>query len=109
MFAVNEINNTSNMEIIRLIIRINNFLKMFKDQIFPEHIKYLEDSLKYFCKRMADTPLVSNVYGQHFTSCCWAQNNVTHGVDTCACHFYTVRSNKCLKIMKMYINLEHRF
>lgn len=110
MLAIeNKTNNTTATTIQQLVTKINNFMKMFKDRIFPEHIQYLEDSIKYFYKRMPDTPLVSNIHGEHFSSCCWAKDNISSGVDTCACHFFTVRSQKSLKIMKMYVNLERRF
>lgn len=82
---------------------------MFKERIFPEHLEYLEESLAFFNNRLTDTMVVSNLHGRHFTSCCWAKDDVHSGVDTCACHFFSVRSYKTQKIMKMYVNLEHRF
>lgn len=65
---------------------IDKFLDDFDYILLDEHRQQIM-TYRNFLSNYKGFFKVTSVYGEHYSCCMWANDNTTHGVDTCACHY----------------------
>lgn len=94
----------TNINCLKLLKSIQQFLIDYKENILDEH---LEEILE--CNSRLNQYKCTPKNGEHYNTCIWLSENCQDVPDTCACYMLEKRVMRLKKIMSLYerMNKKH--